>query len=108
MVSSLESDQLLCPVACYKEYVLRTSVLHASTHSHLFINVVKPHKPVVSSSISRWIKGVLKASGVDVSQYTAYSPRGTATSVAPKAEIMERPAQGVHKASAFGDAVLWT
>ena len=95
MVSSLESDQRLCPVACYKEYVLRTSVLRASTHSHVFISVVKPHKPVVSSTISRWIKGVLRASGVDVSHYTAHSTRGTATSVAAKAgistqEIMER------------------
>ena len=70
----------------------------------------------------------LKASGVDVSQYTAHSTRGTATSVAAKAgistqEIMERarwsnestsekfyhrPSQDVHKPSAFGAAVLRT
>jgi hypothetical protein len=79
MVSSLELDPLLCPVACFKEYVLQTSVVCASSHFQLFLGVVKPHKPVVSSTIARWIKKVLEANGVDVSKYTAHSTRGTAT-----------------------------
>ena len=114
VVSSLDSDPLLCPMAYLKEYVLRTSILR------------KGDQPVASSSIARWIKQILQKSDVDVSQYTAHSTRGTATTTAAKAgistqEIMERagwsnqstfekfyhrPSQDVCKASTFGAAVL--
>ena len=46
VVSSLDSDSLLCAKACLKEYVLRTSTLRKGDQPQLFIGVVKPHKPI--------------------------------------------------------------
>lgn len=80
LVSSFESDPLLCTVACYREYISRTLLSHRSSqsaHSQLLLANVKPHKPVVSSTIARWIKCVLLASGVDVLQHYTFHQRGS-------------------------------
>lgn len=62
-------------------YLDRTKNLRNNV-KNLFISFKKPHKAVVTQTISRWIKSVLYASGVDTSQYTAHSVRHAATSKA--------------------------
>ncbi len=53
----------LCVPRCFQCYIGRTSsfrpVLHPDTHSPLLVSYHKPHRPVKSCSISRWIKSVL-------------------------------------------------
>ena len=44
--------------------------------------IVKPHKPVSPCTIARWLKEVLKLSGIDVSVFTAYSTRSASASAA--------------------------
>ena len=85
--ASFSEDPYLCPVACFKEYVAQTAALRIHNSPQLFIAVIKPHKPVLSCSIARWIKEVLRKSGVDVSQFSAHSTRGTSTSKAAAAGI---------------------
>ena len=92
IIASFEADPFLCPVACFKEYVAQTMTLRAHNNYQLFIALVKPHNPVLSCTIARWIKRILKDSRVDVSRFSA---RGTATSTAAAAgistpEIMKR------------------
>ena len=41
-----------------------------------------PHKPVVSSTISEWVKTVLMKSGVDIGTFKAHSTRTSSTSKA--------------------------
>ena len=126
IIASFEADPYLCPVACFKEYVAQTVTLWAHYSPQLFIAMAKPHKPVFSCTIARWIKRFLKDSGVDVSRFSAHSTRGTSTSTAAAAgfstpEIMERagwsnqstferfyhrPSQDVSRAASFGCAVL--
>ena len=43
---------------------------------------VKPHKPVAPCTIARWLKEVLKLSGIDVSIFTAHSTRSALASAA--------------------------
>lgn len=103
-----------------------TLIFRAHDNAQLFIAMVKPHKPVLSCTIARRIKGVLRASGVDVSCFVAHSTRGTSSSAAAVAgistpEILDqarwsnestferfyhRPSQEVTKATSFGGAVL--
>ena len=92
----------------------------------LFLSILASHNPVSSSTIARWIKQTLQASGVDVSTFSAHSTKGAATIAAALAgistqEIMNqagwarestfyqfyfRPPKNTNAAGAFGRAVL--
>ena len=48
----------------------------------LFIAHCKPHKPVTSSTIARWLKEIMKEAGIDTSIFKAHSCRGAAVSAA--------------------------
>ena len=61
----------------------------------LFLSWVKPHYPVVPSTIARWLKTVMEKAGIDTDKYKAHSVRGASTSKASKlglsaAQIMQR------------------
>ena len=82
------SDHLLCPVKCLWVYESVTSTFrHKPNQEQLFLGVVKPYSPVVSSTIARWLKSVLNSSGVDTSIFSAHSTRGASTSAASLAGI---------------------
>ena len=44
--------------------------------------IIKPHKPVVPCTIARWLKEMLKLSGVDVNMFTAHSTRSASVTAA--------------------------
>ena len=48
----------------------------------LFLSYYRPHRPIASSTISCWLKHVLKAAGMDVSTYKGHSTRSAAASAA--------------------------
>ena len=48
----------------------------------LYIAHCKPHKPVTSSTIARWLKEIMKEAGIDTSIFKAHSSRGAAVSAA--------------------------
>ena len=77
----------LCPVRCYKEYEERTLSVRTGETSQLFLAVTKPHAPVASSTIARWLKSVLASAGVDISSFSAHSTRGAAASAAAMAGV---------------------
>ena len=84
--------------------------------------IVKPHKPVSSCTIARWLKCVLNDAGIDVNMFTAHSVRGASSSAAAMAGVTTNDIlkaadwstdsvfrrfyyRPVHSSS-FGDAVL--
>ena len=61
--------------------------------SKLFISYIKPHQPISTVTLSRWIKSVLASAGIDTSVFKTHSVRSAATSHAhakgvPIAEIL--------------------
>ena len=48
----------------------------------MFIGCVKSHKPVTSSTISRWVRTLRQASGIDVSTFKSHLTRAASTSAA--------------------------
>ena len=54
-------DERLCPVATLREYESHTKPLRGS-YTTLFVGISKPHKPVCSSTIARWLKSLLEKS----------------------------------------------
>ena len=54
-------DILLCPVRCLKRYVKRTKHLRSQLKRRLFVSPLEgKHSDITVSSISRWIKNVIK------------------------------------------------
>ena len=67
-------DSDICVYKTLSHYIHCTSSLRG-LEKNLFVNYVKPYKRVVSTTISRWIKCVLRNSGIDIEKYTSHSTR---------------------------------
>ena len=71
----------LCPVHSLTLYIERTRQLRGS-NQQLFIATIKPHLPVTSSTVARWLKKVINDSGIDTNIFKAQSVRSASTSAA--------------------------
>ena len=56
----------LCPVKSLMLYIEKTKDLRGD-NKQLFISFIKPHNPVTSSTIARWLKQVMESAGIDSS-----------------------------------------
>ena len=74
----------MCPKCTLAAYIMRTKTLRTiqpnTTCSKLFISYIKPHKPVSTDTLARWIKSVLSSSGIDTAVFKAHSVRSASTS----------------------------
>ena len=68
-------------------YLTRTATWRSSSGSQLLLSFRRPHRPVATSTVARWLRSVLEASGIDMEIFRAHSTRGAATSAAAKAGI---------------------
>ncbi len=75
---------LCCPVACLESYIDATKHWRVVDDPSLFLSLNRPHKPVGSSTLARWIKACLSDAGLDPSSFSAHSARGAAASKAVK------------------------
>ena len=53
-----------------------------NNETQLLLNYIQQHKQVVPSTISGWLKNVLKSSGINVSLFTSHSTSSTTISKA--------------------------
>ena len=83
---SFPHNRELCPVDALHHYIDSTSSLRPEGSVRLFVALVKPHNPV-SSTIARWLKGMLQQAGIDVSIFGAHSIRGASSSSAAAAGV---------------------
>ena len=67
---SLPEDPSLCTMSTLAEYILRTEKLRSS--SKLYISFIRPHEPVTTSTLGKWIKSVLPSAGIDTSVFKAH------------------------------------
>lgn len=72
----------ICPYTTLIHYLDRTKPLRKDDNTALLISFKGPHKNITTQTVSRWIKSVLKDSGIDTSIFTAHSTRHAATSKA--------------------------
>ena len=88
-LASFPPDRRLCFVNYLVQYEKVTKNLRQKTENTqnlLFISYVKPHKPVTSATIARWVKTVLSLAGID-GVFTAHSTRGASASAAARAGV---------------------
>lgn len=77
----------ICPATTLKDYLQMTNEIRSETVPNLFLTFKRPFRVATAQSISRWIKQVLCASGVDVTTFSAHSTRHAATSSAHRAGL---------------------
>ena len=92
-LKALPGDKKLCIVHYLREYIHRTKPLRKNERN-LFICYKRPHAKASKQTIARWIKTILKASGINTDLFKAHSTRAAATSLAkrnklPVAEILK-------------------
>ena len=69
----------LCPVAALNSYITLTAPWR-NGETQLFLSFVKPHKAVSKSTITRWMKEVLKLSGINTDIFQTHSVRAASSS----------------------------
>ena len=73
------SDKRLCAFHTLLHYIEKTKSVFSS--QNVLVSFVT-YKSVTTSTIARWLKCVLSASGIDTDKFKAHSFRGAATSAA--------------------------
>ena len=79
---SFPHNGTLCPVETLKVYERFTAALRPKDTNKLFVAIKKPHQPVTSCTIARWLKETLRLAGINVSIFSGHSVRGASTSAA--------------------------
>ena len=74
-------DRSICVATYLKEYLARTNDLRKNTDK-VFLTTRKPYKPVSRDTVSRWVKSLLQAAGIDTTEFGAGSTRSAASSKA--------------------------
>ena len=93
---AFSQDKDLRVVSDLDEYLNRTNECRRlNNETQLLLSYIQPHKQVMPSTLSGWLKNVLKSSSVNVSLFTAHSTRSATTSKASASglsmiEILER------------------
>lgn len=72
------STENLCVVLHLKKYLLMTEPTRHG--DQLFVSFHKPYSAVSTDTLSRWIKSVLTAAGIDTTIFRAHSTRSASTS----------------------------
>ena len=84
------AEPMLCPVACLSTYLDRTKSWRKGAtdnqQQRLFLSFKKPYKPVTSSTLSRWLKAVIRQSGIKY-LFGGHSVRSASTSMARQAGV---------------------
>ena len=80
------SDPNLCVASTLEEYIERTAPIR-DNENQLFISGIRPHNGVTKASISRWIKIVIKAAGINTVIFTPHSTRAASTSKAQSCDV---------------------
>ena len=80
----LPDQPQICTKCTVMEYILRTAT-HRYTDPNLCVSrllksYVRPHKPVTTDTLARWIKSVLRSSGIDTSVFKAHSVQSASSS----------------------------
>jgi len=84
---SFSSDKRLCPKETLQAYLARTESLRGEGNDKLLLSYVKPHSPISSSSVARWITTLLKSAGIDTDTFKSHSVRSASATAAASAGI---------------------
>lgn len=79
-------NSLICPVLTIKEYLSRTSKIRGE-NTQFLLSFKKPHRPITTQTMSRWVKDIMSKCGINTEVFSAYSTRHAATSAAHRGGV---------------------
>ena len=88
--ASFPPDRRLCFCTYLKVYIERTKASHptnSGAKNPLFLSYIKPHGPVTSTTLARWVKSTLAEAGIDTTKFKAHSSRSASSSAAYEAGV---------------------
>ena len=62
-------------------------VFPSSKPDPLFVSYVKPHNPITSPTLSRWLRTAIKNAGIDTELFESHSVRGASTTAAANSNV---------------------
>lgn len=80
-------DRRICISFILREYLRQRKLLCPKECTQLFISINKPHQPVTTSTIAKWVKEVMHLAGLDTNTFTPHSLRSASTSAATRARV---------------------
>ncbi|XP_050296332.1 uncharacterized protein LOC126736145 [Anthonomus grandis grandis] len=83
IIPFFDSDPNVCVAKTMISYLERTRVLRGSCQQ-LFITFKKPYHRATRQTLGRWLKCIMKSSGIDTNTFSAHSTRHAATSAAAR------------------------
>ena len=89
-------------ISLLQSYIKLTASLRPKDMNFLFISYCKPHKCVLSDTLSRWVRS---AAGIDVSKFGSHSVRGASASAVRNANM---PLEAVLSAGDWSTAATFT
>lgn len=72
----------LCVASLIKKYLEMTQEFRQPNCDKFLLTYKKPHRPASKQTLSRWVRDILGASGIDTSIFKAHSTRHAVTSAA--------------------------
>ncbi len=85
-LKAYNDDSCLCVVTALQQYMVVTTPLR-NGNNQLLLSYQKPHKPVSTETIGKWIKKVLSQAGINIEFFGAHSTRAASTSAAKAANV---------------------
>ena len=86
VIPVFEENPSLCVAGALKEYLSCTSTLRKGS-GELFLIHKRPHSAASVQTLSRWIKDILRDSGIDTDKFSGYSTRHASTSAADRSGV---------------------
>ena len=87
VLAAYRKSKSLCPIKHLQAYLEKTSALRG-THTQLLVSCRKPHNPVSTDALARWIKAVMDKARINTEIYGAHSTRAVSiTSAAHRKNI---------------------
>ena len=84
-LSVFKENTKLCVASVLEEYIHRTKELRTGTK--LFVTYIAPHNAVSRDTISRWIRMIMEAAGIDIKRFAPHSTRAASTSKAASVNV---------------------
>ena len=97
--ASFPPDRRLLFCTYLKVYIERTKASLPTTSGSknpLFLSYIKPHGPVTSNTLARWVKSTLAQAGIDTRNFKAHSLRSASSSAAYEAGVALLSSRLVH------------
>ena len=87
LLRAYADDKQLCVVKLLLREYVQMTLKFRSNNAQLLLSYHKPHNPVSTATIGRWLKEVLKRADTDIQKFSVHNTRSASVSAAKTLNI---------------------